>query len=203
MNVLPNIIVAIVPDTFAKFVDVGTNLKLDAIVIGAVGTPTYSWTSNGQVSSTTSNLTFGLLDDTKVTVTASTSNGCSASYSVTIQARYPNFQIPNAFTPNGDTINNNFTILFNDGKNFGPPQTRTPLFWKGAYNVVSFQVFSRFGRTLYEETNQTTLNASTFKGWDGTSGGNDVAPDVYVYLIKLILPDGTTKNVSGEVNLIR
>jgi len=93
--------------------------------------------------------------------------------------------------------------MFNDGKNFAPPQTRTPTFWKGTYNVVSFQVFSRYGKALYEETNQTTLNANTFKGWDGTTGGNDVAPDVYVYLIKLILPDGTAKNVSGEVNLIR
>jgi len=203
INVTPNITVNIVPDTFSKFVDVGTVLKLDAIVIGTSTTPTYSWTKGGQPASTTSNLTFGLIDDTPVTVTATTSNGCSASYSVNIQARFPNFQIPNAFTPNGDTINNNFTIMFNDGKNFAPPQTRTPTFWKGTYNVVSFQVFSRYGKALYEETNQTTLNANTFKGWDGTTGGNDVAPDVYVYLIKLILPDGTAKNVSGEVNLIR
>ena len=203
VNVLPNITVAIVPDTFAKFVDVGTNLKLDAIVIGAVGTPTYSWTSNGQVSSTTGNLTFGLVDDTKVTVTASTSNGCSASYSVNIQARFPNFQIPNAFTPNGDTINSNFNIILSDGKNSGPPQVKNPTFWKGNLSVVSFQVFSRFGKALYEETNSATLNSPTYKGWDGTTGGNDVAPDVYVYLIKLQYPDGSIKNVSGELNLIR
>lgn len=203
VNVLPNITVNIVPDTFAKFVDVGTVLKLDAIITGSSTAPTYSWTSNGQAVSSTSNLTFGLTDDTKVTVTATTANGCNASYSVNIQARFPNFQIPNAFTPNGDTINNTFTILFNDGKNFAPPQVRAPTFWKGAYNVVSFQVFSRYGKALYEETNAATLNTNTYKGWDGTTGGNDVAPDVYVYLIKLILPDGTAKSVSGEVNLIR
>ena len=69
--------------------------------------------------------------------------------------------------------------------------------------MTSFQVFSRWGGEIYTETNTTTLNSATYKGWDGKKGTNDVASDVYVYIIKLRMPDDSIKVETGEINLIR
>jgi CHU_C Type IX secretion signal domain len=68
-------------------------------------------------------------------------------------------------------------------------------------------VFNRWGQEVYGETASTVLNAATYKGWNGKKGGKDdgteQASDVYVYLIKLKMPDDSIKVESGELNLIR
>lgn len=84
---------------------------------------------------------------------------CSISDTVVIKAYCPpSLYIPNAFTPNGDDINNTF---FAKSRNiFG-------------FNIL---IFDRWGMLIFESDN-------VFQHWDGTFKGRPVQQDVYVWKI--------------------
>lgn len=204
---LPGLTVRINPDTFSltKLVDQGTPISLAAVVTGAPAT-TYAWLANGTAAGTTQAITGKATEDITYRVTANTADNCTNFAEVKVSVRYPNYKLPNAFTPNGDTINGNFGLIFNGL--FPPaPTNARPEFWKGRIEVLSFQVFNRWGQEVYGETSTTVLNAANYAGWNGKRGGksdgSEAASDVYVYLIKLKMPDDTIKVESGELNLIR
>lgn len=88
---------------------------------------------------------------------------------------------PNAFTPDGDQINDT---------------------WKPINNVVELetyqlQIFDRWGRELMQSTDP-------FEEWDGKVGGSPVPMGVYVYRVKL--REAFTKEeheINGFVTVIR
>jgi len=92
-----------------------------------------------------------------------------------ITASVPTYSIPNAFTPNNDTVNDIFRVKDYD-------------------DVKLFQVFSRWGQLVFEST--------TNEGWDGRYEGKPSPSDVYVYYIILDV-DGTEEVLKGDVTLIR
>ena len=90
----------------------------------------------------------------------------------------PAFYTPNAFSPNGDGVNDVFRI-------------------EGIYlEQVSFAIFNRWGQILYRSNN---LDA----GWDGTYKDKDVQEGVYVFVIEGTGVDGSEFKRSGTVTLIR
>lgn len=198
------------PDTFgvSKLVDQGTPLTLTATGTGNTGTLGYAWTANGTANGTTQAITIKATEDVTYKVTATSSTGCVRDTSVFVKIRFPNYQLPNAFTPTTDSkgLNDNFNVIFNG---LTPPAATDPRppFWKGRIEVISFQVFNRWGQEVYGETTSAVLNATTYAGWNGKKGGKadgtEMASDVYVYLIKLKMPDDSIKLESGELNLIR
>ncbi len=106
--------------------------------------------------------------------------GCKDTALVNINVEYAsNSGMPNAFTPNGDGLNDLFRI---ENLRFD--------------KMTEFRVFNRWGRQVFE-TNVPT------KGWDGNIDGKPAASDVYYYSIKITLPDGTQKHLKGDVTLIR
>lgn len=86
---------------------------------------------------------------------------------------------PNAFSPNGDGINDKFMA-------------------KTHQNLTEFHayIFNRWGQKLYEWTDPD-------EGWDGTTGGNPVKDGVYFVLIKAKGIDGKVYNIRKDVNLLR
>ncbi len=203
VTVLPGFTVRISPDSLRfALLDQGTTVNLNTLLVGTYTNPTYTWTVGGNTVGTDASISTKVLSDSAYTINVVSSTGCKATASLNIMVRYPNFDVPNAFTPNGDTINSNFNIVFNS-KSGVLPNDAHPRLWKGNISIESLQVFSRWGTQLYAETNVATLNSTTYKGWDGTNAGTDLPSDVYVYLFKLRMPDGSLKNVSGELNLIR
>jgi gliding motility-associated-like protein len=88
------------------------------------------------------------------------------------------FYVPNAFTPNGDGINDTF-------------------FAKG-YNVSKYEmtIFDRWGEKLFH-TNELAGE------WDGTFKGQECKNDVYVWKISVIMPDSKTKVYTGHVTINR
>ena len=86
---------------------------------------------------------------------------------------------PNAFSPNGDSRNDVYKA-------------------KTCQNIVEFRayIYNRWGQKLYEWSNPS-------EGWDGTSGGHDVAEGVYFVLVKARGADGKTYNIRKDVNLLR
>jgi gliding motility-associated-like protein len=87
--------------------------------------------------------------------------------------------IPNAFSPNGDGLNDVFR-----------PAGIT-------YQKLSvFKVFNRYGNEVYSGTDPA-------QGWDGTYKGKPCEPGTYYYLIALVYPDGRTQSYKGDLTLIR
>jgi len=116
-----------------------------------------------------------------VVLTGTDLQGCTDTAQVTILI-YDDTQItiPNVFTPNGDGKNELFNIFTN----------KTSL-------GVSGQIFNRWGAKI---ASWNSLNG----GWDGkTDGGSDAAEGVYVYIVKIIFPDGDVEERNGAVSLIR
>jgi gliding motility-associated-like protein len=118
-----------------------------------------------------------------VTMTDKTS-GCSVSDSVKVvlEGTYAS-QIPNAFTPNGDNLNEIFNIVPDDC----------------IKSVKRLQIYTRWGTLLYDKTN---LSPHKNEGWNGLSKENPLGADVYLYVMEIAFTDGTTQKVSGEVNLV-
>jgi gliding motility-associated-like protein len=69
--------------------------------------------------------------------------------------------IPNAFTPNGDGLNDYFRV-------------------NALYKNISFSmvIYDRWGRLVFESDNVD-------KGWDGTVAGSPCPPDSYVWRVEI------------------
>ncbi len=121
------------------------------------------------------------------TVQVTSLEGCTASASISITLTQPvgNIYVPNAFSPNDDGINDVLT-LFADEK-----QVR---------QVVSFQVFTRWGESVFEgfglRPNDVTM------GWDGNARGKKVDVGVYVWFAEVELVNGERRVVKGDVVVI-
>ncbi|MBC8321500.1 MAG: gliding motility-associated C-terminal domain-containing protein [Bacteroidetes bacterium] len=83
---------------------------------------------------------------------------------------------PNAFTPNGDGLNDEFK-----------PVTAT-----GEIEHFSLSIFNRWGALIYQ-TNDIS------QGWDGTYKGEFCMPGAYVY--KIAYSSSTSSNMTSEVKM--
>lgn len=74
-----------------------------------------------------------------------------------------NVFVPNAFTPNGDNYNEQFTIKYN-----------------GECEMLEYnlKIFDRWGRLIFE-----TNDPAPEKAWDGTSEGRKMMPGVYMWKV--------------------
>lgn len=89
-------------------------------------------------------------------------------------------EVPNAFTPNGDGVNDVFRVK------------------EGYQSIISFKamVFSRWGKKLFEWNDPA-------EGWDGRSGGKDMPDGAYYLLIEARGADGHKYNIKKVINLLR
>jgi hypothetical protein len=208
VSITPGFSIKITPDTLgSRLIDQGTTINLTTTLSGNSGTPTYKWTENGKEAGTTANITakFLALNQNYTVEATNAATGCKTSAAVNAKVRIPNYQVPNSFTPNGDLTNPTFSLIFDPENKSGRFNEfdQNPPFWKGNIVVKSFAVYNRLGNKVFEEISESALNSKTFAGWDGKKDGSDASTDVYVYLIKLLMPDGNEKVISGELNLIR
>ncbi|MEM9836832.1 MAG: gliding motility-associated C-terminal domain-containing protein, partial [Bacteroidota bacterium] len=92
---------------------------------------------------------------------------------------------PNAFSPNGDGINDDWTIFAHPGV--------------VAINQVS--IFDRWGNVVFESDN--LLGNDPTLGWNGQRKGRPLPVGVYLWTLEIELFDGRKERVSGEVTLLR
>lgn len=120
------------------------------------------------------------LESTRYTLVGINKYGCRDTALVNVKVIYePNSGMPNAFSPNGDGLNDIFRV-----ENLRYDK------------LTEFRIFNRYGQMVFE-----TLDGR--KGWDGTYNGQPAPMDVYFYTVKLTLPNGTERAFKGEVTLIR
>lgn len=84
----------------------------------------------------------------------------------------PNYELPNAFTPNGDGINDTFRA-------FDQPNGKCPRFVES----VIFQVFDRWGGAeIFSYNSDDASEPNIFIDWDGRdSNGKELASGTYYY----------------------
>jgi gliding motility-associated-like protein len=105
--------------------------------------------------------------------------GCDSTVCQQVSALVnPLFDIPTAFSPNNDGINDFFEI-----KGFGIIR----------YNM---KIFNRWGQMMFESNSPRV-------SWDGRYKGAIQPMDAYAYVVNIEFSDGTTANKSGSVTLLR
>jgi len=120
------------------------------------------------------------------TITAESSIGCkdTAEVNVFIDTLRPEVLMPNAFSPNGDGLNDVF----------GPR-----LYNKSGFVVLNFNIYNRWSNLVYKS------DGSTSPGWDGTyyNQGVPADPGVYYYRIEVLFVNGQKVVQKGDVTLVR
>ena len=105
--------------------------------------------------------------------------GCISTDTMTIYAiPCEEYFIPNSFTPNGDRLNDVFSVvgLQRDTK-------------------VEMMIYDRWGKQLFQSSDVKL-------GWNGKYKGNSVEGGVYFYVIKLAFPTGKAKVIKGDILVI-
>jgi len=142
----------------------------------------YSWTPE-VVSSNGSMALVRPLSTTKYYVTATDPDGCAAADSVIIyvNSNCNDIFIPNAFSPNGDNINDLFSL-----------QTQN----SNCIIFMTFQVYDRWGNQVFESTDPNN-------GWNGKYKGKELDEAVFVYSLQATLINGSSISKKGNISLIK
>ena len=93
--------------------------------------------------------------------------------------------IPNAFTPNGDALNDIFYIM----------GTRDVAL------VKEFSVYDRYGQRVFNVNNVPPNNPAY--GWNGIAAGKPLVSGTYVYLVVIEYTDLRKEVFKGHITLIR
>lgn len=150
----------------------------ESTTIGASSNNAVSWTPAAEVHPANGiNPTVQPLKTTTYYVTATTPEGCTVSDSVTIHVT--NAMLPNAFTPNGDGVNDRFQLLPFDER----------------VRLKDMSVFNRFGQRVF-------YTRDINEQWDGTQNGKPADLDTYFYFVEYKIGERTYK-LKGDVTLLR
>jgi gliding motility-associated-like protein len=123
---------------------------------------------------------------TEYTLTLIDSLGCSATDLIRIIVdRREAVYIPNAFSPNGDGVNDALTVFADNT----------------VASVNRFLVFDRWGAPVFENYDFQPNDLS--QGWDGIHRSEPANVGVYVYLAEVLKVDGTTVLMKGDISLLR
>lgn len=90
----------------------------------------------------------------------------------------PIFDVPNAFTPNGDGINDRIFV-----KGYG-------------ITKMKWNIYNRWGTMVFQSSGKNN-------GWDGRYNGQIQPQDVYHYILTVEMSDGTKYTKKGDITLLR
>jgi gliding motility-associated-like protein len=148
----------------------------------SIGGVSYTWMFPDGTSSNTLNASFVFteLGMNTICLVADNGVGCADTACAEIDVFQNSvFVIPNVFTPNGDDVNDVFTV-----KNVG-------------LETMDAQIFNRWGQKQYE---WHTTNG----GWDGRTASGVIVPDgTYYFMISAKGYDGKEYFEKGSFELIR
>jgi gliding motility-associated-like protein len=123
------------------------------------------------------------IEDKRYEVLVTDIYGCEARATVVIRVKDNSMvSVPNVINPNGSS-NKNFVIYGNEN----------------VFNVESLSIYDRWGNLMF--TKQNFKPNSVEEGWDGSFGGKQVAPGVYVYKVDYLTPSGL-KTITGDVTVL-
>jgi len=138
-----------------------------------------TWTTPSSGAQGTEHIVTGLKPVQEVTLIVKV-KGCEDKLSDPVSAvtLTDGIYIPNAFSPNGDGLNDVLKV------------------YGAVISEVHFMVFNQWGEKVFESNDQSV-------GWDGFYKSKAQPSGVYIYVVKLKLIDGSAVDRKGSVNLIR
>ncbi len=145
------------------------------------GGVSYLWSPAGPLNNPfAQNPLATLTNDTYFNVQVTDIAGCIGNDGVFVKVyRGPAYYLPNAFSPNGDGLNDIFRPI--------------PV---GIKSTEYFRVYNRYGQMVFETT-------QWLKGWDGTFMGKKQPIDAYVWMIKGLSRDGKIVEMKGQVLIVQ
>ena len=121
-----------------------------------------------------------------ITLEAYDERGCYSEDAISyLVVRKRDVYVPNVFSPNGDGLNDIFT-LFTDSD---------------VKEITLLEIYTRWGDLVFRKKNYQP-NIPT-EGWDGKFAGEEVNPGVYVYRIEILYGDGLKDQLAGDVTVIK
>jgi gliding motility-associated-like protein len=150
----------------------------------SIGASRYMWQfGDGETLPTTSQQVIQHIYNTTGTfntcLIAINNFGCQDTTCQSIVARIsPLIDVPNAFTPNKDGINDKVYV-----RGFG-------------ITKMTWRIFNRWGEVVFETNDRT-------QGWDGTYKGSVQPKEVYHYVLAVQYSDNTKNEKKGDITLLR
>lgn len=154
--------------------------ELELIVLNADDGFEYIW-NTGETTPTI--VVSPQVGTTTFSVTVTDANGCMGvdSFDVEvreIQCNEDGIYIPNAFSPNGDGVNDVFRVRSN------------------CLTSIDFTVYNRWGEEIFHTTDPN-------EGWDGRYLSKPVPPDAFAYCLIAVCATGENYETRGNVSLLR
>jgi len=152
-----------------------------SIVLTASNAQTYTWSPQLNISARNGSVvTVNPLRTQQYIVTGSNGNRCFSSDTINVIVINDcgDMFVPNAFSPNGDGVNDELTV---NGV---------------CLETLTFMIFNRWGEKVFE-TNDVKI------GWDGTFHGEKVNTGVFFYRLEGKSYDGNGYSSKGNITLIR
>jgi gliding motility-associated-like protein len=176
ITIKPNPVVNAGPD---KTIVEGADVRLEGS--GSSNSNTISWTPAATLSNANSFTPLAKpLVTTTYTLTVNNSEGCVSTDDATVTVIPYCVKIMNAFTPNGDAINDRWIVTTG----------------AACTNQVMVKVFNRYGSEVYSNDNYKN-------DWDGNYKGKPVPDGTYYYTINFRLISGRVVPAKGDVTILR
>ena len=169
----------IVADAGPRDTSIVVNQPLQLLGTGA---ELFLWTpSTGLSNPDIANPVAILTENQQYVLKVQSASGCSATdtIDVIVYKVNPGLYVPNAFTPNGDGLNDVFRPI--------------PI---GMKSIRYFKVFNRQGQLIFSTTLQN-------KGWDGTFKGKPQDTGVFVWIVEGVDYQDKLIFQKGSVTLVR
>lgn len=150
----------------------------------SIGASSYKWNFGDGDSLTTSsqNTIQHIYNETgtfNTCLIARNNVGCADTTCQSISAIiFPVTDVPNAFTPNNDGINDKVFV-----RGFGIKR-------------MQWRIYNRWGTLVFETSDRT-------QGWDGTYKGNLQPKEVYHFVLDVEYSDNTKYQKKGDITLLR
>ncbi|HWV30384.1 MAG TPA: gliding motility-associated C-terminal domain-containing protein [Dyadobacter sp.] len=163
----------------------GDSVHMEPIV-EPVGSYAYHWDQHGLSCTDCSDPWASPLQSTLYHLEVSdTDKVCTREAWVQVYVKPCGIDIPDAFSPNNDQLNEVFYVYGN----------------ACVKQVREMFIYNRWGEVVYQKSNFAASDPSA--GWDGSYHGQKTSPGIYPYKIKVELTNGAFLNYKGVVNLLR
>lgn len=167
---------------FTTDVSFGTTPLVVTIDNNTTGATSYAWSfGNTQTSALQNPTPVTYINSGTYTITLVASNGtCTETYTVLVIAELPStIVIPNIFSPNGDGLNDQFTI------------------YSSGMKTLNVDIFNRWGQKV-------ALIENVGQAWDGKlHNGDDASEGTYFYMLKAVGLDGKEYTQEGAMMLVK
>jgi gliding motility-associated-like protein len=163
-----------------------TTLNLSTSTVSGTAS-TYAWKAASALSCTDCpNPVIKVPFSQTITLLAQNQFSCTDSDTLIVKTYTDKrYNLPTAFTPNGDGLNDVFYMIGN----------------REIAVIREFSVYDRYGQRIFHRTG-IKPNDPVY-GWDGTRNGKPVTMGTYAYTFRVELVDGTIELLKGLVTLIR